>query len=70
MLCKLLVFCAWLTIVSIRIDRNATTWSEDSGDLDILWLHELDEVFHDNVHTVFVEIAMITEAKKIEFETL
>ena len=44
--------------------------SEDACHLNVLRIHELNEVLHDSIHTVFMEITMITEAKKIEFKTL
>ena len=67
---SLLILRTLTTIVSVRIDTDSPTRSEDSCHLNILRIHEFNEVLHDSIHTVFMEITMITEAKKIEFKTL
>ena len=67
---KMLIFCAGLTIVGVWPYADATTRSEDSCNLDILRIHEADKVFHDDVYAVFMEVAMVAEAKQIEFQAL
>ena len=49
-------------------DRYSASWHEISGDFDIAGLHEFDEVFHDDVDAVFMEIAVVSEAEEVEFE--
>ena len=66
MLCKLLVFCAWTTIVSVWIDADTTTWGEDTRHLYIFRIHEADKVFHDDIDAILMEVAMITEREEIE----
>ena len=57
-------------IVSIRINRNATTRSKDTRHLNILRVHQADKVFHYDIHAIFMESTMIPEAEKIEFQAL
>jgi len=66
----LLIFCAWTAVVCIRIDADATTRSEDTCDLDILWIHKTDEVLHNLVYAVFVEVTVVAEREEVKFETL
>ena len=70
MLCKLLVFCAWTTIVGVWIDANTATWGEDTRHLYIFRIHEADKVFHNDIDTILMEITMIAEREEIEFQTL
>ena len=68
--CQLLVFRAWATIVGIRMNGNASARGEDACDLDVSWIHETNEIFHDDIDTVFVEVAVIAETEEIEFQAL
>ena len=47
-----------------------STRCEETCHLDILRIHKLHEVFHNDVHAVLVEVAMITEAEKVELQAL
>ena len=62
---KLFISGAGASVVGIRVYCYSATRSEESGHLYIFWVHEVYEVFHDDVHTVFVEIAMIAETEEI-----
>ena len=70
MLCKLLVFCSRTTVVGVWIDADATTRSEDTRHLYVLRIHETDKVFHYDIDTILMEIAMIAEREEIELQTL
>ena len=59
-----------IAVVGERLDRDAATGVEQADDLQILGIHQLDEVLHDDVHAIFVEVAMVAEAEEIEFEAL
>lgn len=48
-------------VVGIRVDGDAAARREFTPDLDILRIHECDEVLHDSVHAILVEIAVIAE---------
>ena len=64
----MLVFGAWAAIVGVGVDADAATRQEESFHLDIFGVHELDEVFHDDVDTILVEVAMVAETEQVEFQ--
>ena len=68
--CHFLVLCSWTAIVGIWVDADASTWSEDARYLYIFGVHKLDEVLHDLVHAVLMEISVVAETEKIELEAL
>ena len=70
LLCQFLVFGAWLAIVGIRPDTDAATRSKDACYLNVFRVHQFDEILHDDVYAVFMEIAMIAETEEIKFQTL
>ena len=55
-------------IVGEGVDADAAAGGEDTRYLKVLRVHQFDQVFHDDVHAVFVEIAVIAERKEIELE--
>jgi len=67
---ELLVLRAWLAIVGVRPDADAATRGKDTCYLDVLRVHQLDEVLHDDVHAVFMEVAMVAKTEQIELEAL
>ena len=69
-LCHFLILRAGLAVVGKGIDADAAAGDEDACHLDVLGVHEADEVFHDDVDAVLVEAAVIAEAEEIEFEAL
>ena len=58
------------TVVGVREDADATAGGEEARYLDVLGVHQADEVFHDDVYAVFMEVAVVTEGEEIEFEAL
>lgn len=67
---QFLVLGARTAVVGVRIDGDAATWGKETGNLDVFGIHQFDEVLHDDVYAVLVEVSMVSEAEKIEFETL
>ena len=67
---QFLVLGARTSVVGVGIDGDAATWSKEAGDLDVFGSHQSDEVLHDDVYAVFVEVSMVSEAEKIELEAL
>ena len=65
-LSQLLILGARHTIVGIRINADASTGRKDACNLYILRLHQLYKVFHNDVYTVFMKVAMVSEAKEIQ----
>lgn len=64
------VFCVGAAVVGVGVDADAAAGREQARYLNILRIHQGDEVFHNLVHTVFVEIAVIAEGEQIEFQAL
>ena len=63
--CSLFPLCTRLTIVCVWIDRQTTARCKLAPHLDVLRIHQLDEVFHDNVDAVLVKVPMIAKAKEV-----
>ena len=66
----LFVLRSWLAVIGIGIDADATTGREQPHHFDVLWRHELHQVFHDDVHAVLMEIAVVAEGEKVELQAL
>ena len=61
--CSLFPLCTRLAIVCVWIDRQTTARRKLAPHLDVLRIHQLDEVFHDDVDAVLVKVPMIAETK-------
>ena len=61
----LLELRTFAAVVGIRIDGNPPTRSKDTGDFDVFRIHQTNEVLHDFVHAIFVEVAVVAEAEQI-----
>ena len=59
-----------VAVVGERLDGDATTGVEQADDLQIFGVHQLDQVLHDDVDAVLMEIAVVAEAEEIEFQAL
>ncbi len=59
-----------IAVVGERLDGDSPTGIEQADDLQILGIHQLDEVLHDDVHAVLVEVAVVAETEEVEFEAL
>ena len=66
----LLVLGTRTAVVGIGIDADAAARQEEPQHLNVLGVHETDEIFHDDVDAVLVEIAVIAEREEIELEAL
>ena len=67
---KLLVFRARAAVVGVGVDGDAAARGEEARDLDVLGVHQGDEVLHDRVDDVLVEVAVAAEAEEVELEAL
>ena len=63
---ELFVLGAGAAVVGIGIDADATTRGEQADDLDVLGVHQANQVLHNHVDAVFMEIAMVAEAEKAQ----
>ena len=66
----LLVLRAGAAVVGVGVDADAAAGGEDAGDFDVAGIHEADEVFHDDVDAVLVEVAVVAEGEEVELERL
>ena len=60
---QLLILRARASVVGIRIDADATARGEETRNFDIFRIHEFDQVLHNHVYAVLVEVAVVAEAK-------
>ena len=60
---SLLPLCTRLAVICVWIDRQTTARCKLAPYLDVLRIHQLDEIFHDDVNAIFMEITMVTETK-------
>ena len=67
---QLLVLRAGATIVAEGKDANPSSGGKVPKNLDVARVHQLDEVLHDDIHTVLMEGTVITEAEEVELEAL
>ena len=65
-----LVLGAGTAVVGVRVDGDAASRCEEASDLYVLGVHQLDEVLHDLVDAVLVEIPMIPKTEQIQFQAL
>ena len=61
--CSLFPLCTRLAIVCVWVDGQTTTRRKLAPYLDVLRIHQLDKVFHNDIDAIFVEIPMVTETK-------
>ena len=61
--CRLFPLCTRLAIVCVWIDGQTTARRKLTPYLDVLRIHQLDKVFHDDIDAIFVEVPMIAETK-------
>ena len=61
--CSLFPLCTRLAVVCVWIDGQTTARRKLAPYLDVLRIHQLDEVFHDDVNAVLVKVPVIAETK-------
>ncbi len=67
---QLFVAGARASVVGVGIDADAATRGEEASDLNILGVHEADEILHDGVDAVLMEVAVVAEGEEVELEAL
>ena len=60
---SLFPLCTRLTIVCVWIDGQTTARRKLAPYLDVLRIHQLHKIFHDDVNAVLVKVPVIAEAK-------
>ena len=61
--CSLFPLCTRLAVVCVWIDGQTTTRRKLAPYLDVLRIHQLHKVFHDNVDAVLMKVPVIAETK-------
>ena len=61
--CRLFPLCTRLAVVCVWIDGQTTARRKLAPYLDVLRIHQLHKVFHDDVDAVLVKVPMVTETK-------
>ena len=61
--CSLFPLCTRLAIVCVWIDGQTTARRKLTPYLDVFRIHQLDEVFHDEIDAILVKVPMVAEAK-------
>ena len=64
------ILCIRTPVISIRINGNTTAWSKNACNFNIFRIHQANQVFHYNIHTIFVESTMIAKTEKVQFQAL
>ncbi len=59
---------AWDAVVAVGVDGEAASREEFAPDFDVAGAEEFDEVGHDDVHAVFVKVAVVSEGEEVEFQ--
>ena len=70
LLSEVLILGARAAVVGIGINADATTRSKESDDLNILGIHQTNEILHDDIDAILMEITMIAETEEIQLQTL
>ena len=59
---------SFFSVVAVRVDGEAAARQEFSPYFNVFGVHKCYQVFHDEVDTVFVEGAVVSEGEEVEFE--
>ena len=52
-----------VTVIGERLDGDSPTGIEQADDLQIFGIHQLDQVLHDDVHAILMEVAVVAETE-------
>ena len=61
--CRFFPLCTRLSIVCVWINGQTTARRKLAPYLDVLRIHQLDEIFHDDIDAVLVKVPVIAETK-------
>lgn len=54
-----------VAIIGEWIYRNTAARHENAHHFKVFRIHEFHEIFHDDIHAIFVEVAVIAETEEI-----
>ena len=55
-------------VIAVGVDGEAAAGEEFAPDFDVPGMEEVDQVVHDDIYAVFMEVAVIAEAEEVEFQ--
>ena len=55
-------------MVAVGIDGEAAAGKEFAPDFDVPGMEEVDQVVHDDIDAVFVEVSVVAEAEEVELQ--
>ncbi len=65
---KFFPLSAFHPVVAVGVDGEAAAGEEFAPDFDVAGMEEVDQVIHDDIDAVFMEVAVIAEAEEVEFQ--
>ena len=57
-------------VIAVRVDADTAAGQEFPPHFDVFRVHDPDEVVHDDIDAVFMEIAVIAETEQVELQRL
>lgn len=66
--CEVVPFGAWDAVVAVWIDGEAASGEEFAPDFDVTGTEKTDEVFHDHVDAVFMEVPVVAVAEEVKLQ--
>ena len=61
-------FSAGDAVVAIGVNGQAASGQEFAPYFDVTGMEQFDQVGHDDIDAIFMEVAVISEAEKVEFQ--
>lgn len=65
---KFFPFCSLHPMVAVGVDGEAAAGEEFAPDFDVPGMEEVDQVVHDDIYAVFMEVTVIAEAEEVELQ--
>lgn len=59
-------FGARLSVVAVGVNGNAATGQELTPYFNVFRVQQTDEILHDDIDTVLMEISVVAEGKQVE----
>ena len=63
--CNRFPFGTRLAIIAVWVDRNTASGQKLSPNFNVKRIHQLDQIVHDNIHTVLVKITVIAKTEQV-----
>jgi hypothetical protein len=54
-----------ISVVGERIDTDASSGHKIAGYFEVFGIHETNQVLHDDIHTILMEVTVVSEGEKI-----